>query len=54
MSGQIWGLWRWPGILLTDYNPGEGNLVLQMVLFSLSIIPQGIIYAYFSFKSKSL
>jgi membrane protease YdiL (CAAX protease family) len=54
MSGLIWGLWHWPGILLTDYNAGEGNLVLQMVLFSLSIIPQGIIYAYFSFKSNSL
>jgi len=25
-----------------------------MVLFSLSIIPQGIIYAYLSFKSNSL
>ena len=54
MSGLIWALWHWPGILLTDYNAGEGNLILQMVLFSLSITPQGIIYAYFSFKSNSL
>jgi len=54
MSGLIWGIWHWPGILFTDYNAGEGNLVLQMFLFTLSIAPQGIIYAYFSFKSNSL
>lgn len=54
MSGLIWSLWHWPAILLTDYNAGEGNLVLQMLLFTLSIAPQGIIYAYFSFKSNSL
>lgn len=54
MSGLIWSIWHWPGILLTDYNAGEGNLPLQMLLFTASIVPQGIIYAYFSFKSNSL
>ena len=54
VSGLIWGLWHWPGILLTDYNAGEGNFVLQMLLFTLSIVPQGVIYAYFAFRSNSL
>ena len=53
-SGLIWGLWHWPGILFADYNAGEGNLVLQMLLFTTGIAAQGIIYAYFVFKSKSL
>lgn len=54
LSGLIWGVWHWPGILFTDYNAGEGNLVLQMALFTLSIAPEGIVYAYFTFKSNSL
>ena len=53
-SGLIWGLWHWPGILFADYNAGEGNLVVQMLLFTTGIAAQGIIYAYFVFKSKSL
>ncbi|HRX37328.1 MAG TPA: CPBP family intramembrane metalloprotease, partial [Aestuariivirga sp.] len=28
LSGFIWSLWHWPGILFTDYNAGEGNLVV--------------------------
>jgi len=54
VSGLIWALWHWPGILLTDYNAGEGSFVLQMLLFTLSIVPQGVIYAYFAFRSNSL
>ena len=54
LSGLIWGMWHWPGILFTDYNSGEGNLVVQMTLFTLSIAPTGIVYAYFAFRSNSL
>ena len=54
LSGLIWSLWHWPGILFTDYNAGEGNLILQMVLFTLSVAPMGIVYAWFSFRSNSL
>jgi membrane protease YdiL (CAAX protease family) len=54
MSGLVWSIWYWPGILLTDYNAGEGNLLLQMLLFTLGIVPHGIIYAYFTCKSNSL
>jgi membrane protease YdiL (CAAX protease family) len=53
-SGLFWAMWHWPAILLTDYNAGEGNFYLQMLLFTLGIAPQGIVYAYFSFRSKSL
>jgi len=54
MSGLIWSIWHWPGILLGDYNAGEGNFFLQMLLFTVGIVPFGIIYAYFTFKSNSL
>ena len=54
VSGLIWAAWHWPGILLSDYNAGEGNLVLQMFLFTLSIVPEGIVYAYFAFRSNSI
>lgn len=54
MSGLIWSVWHWPGILLTDYNAGTGNLSLQMLLFTLSIAPAGVYYAYFTFKTNSL
>ena len=54
LSGLIWSVWHWPGILLADYNAGEGNFVVQMALFTLAIVPIGIIYAYLTFKSNSL
>ena len=54
LSGLIWSVWHWPGILLADYNAGEGNFYLQMTLFTLAIMPKGIIYAYLTFKSNSL
>lgn len=54
VSGLIWAMWHWPSILLTDYNAGEGNLVLQMLLFTLAFASEGIIYAYFAFRSNSL
>lgn len=54
LSGTIWAVWHWPAILFTDYNAGEGNFVLQMLIFTMAIVPQGIVYAYFTFKSESL
>ncbi|MFT4938834.1 MAG: membrane protease YdiL (CAAX protease family) [Paraglaciecola sp.] len=53
-SGLIWAMWHWPAILFTDYNAGEGNFYLQMFLFTASVVPVGIVLAYYSFKSKSL
>ncbi len=54
LSGSIWAVWHWPAILFTDYNAGEGSFVLQMFIFTMAILPQGIVYAYFAFKSGSL
>ncbi|WND01496.1 type II CAAX endopeptidase family protein [Temperatibacter marinus] len=54
LSGLIWGMWHWPAILFTDYNNGEGNFYLQLALFTVSISAMGPIYAYLTFKSKSL
>lgn len=53
-SGLIWALWHWPGILFTDYNAGAGNVYLQLLLFTLAIAPEGVVYAYFAFRSNSL
>ncbi|NQX94643.1 MAG: CPBP family intramembrane metalloprotease [Erythrobacter sp.] len=54
VSGLIWSVWHWPGILLADYNAGEGNFYVQMALFTLAIAPMGVIYAYLTFRSNSL
>ncbi len=54
VSGAIWAVWHWPAILFTDYNAGEGSFVLQMAIFTMAILPQGIVYAYLTFKSNSL
>ena len=54
VSGAIWAIWHWPAILFTDYNAGEGNLALQMFIFTMAILPQGIVYAYITFRSESL
>jgi len=54
LSGIIWAMWHWPAILFTDYNAGEGSFVLQLFIFTMAIVPQGIVYAYFAFRSGSL
>lgn len=54
LSGLLWAIWHWPAILFTDYNAGTGSFALQMFIFTMAIVPQGIVYAYFTFKSGSL
>lgn len=54
VSGMVWAVWHWPAILFTDYNAGTGSLVLQVAIFTAAIAPQGIVYAYFAFKSGSV
>ncbi len=54
LSGAIWAVWHWPAILFTDYNAGEGSFVLQMFIFTMAILPQGVVYAYLTFRSNSL
>lgn len=54
ISGLIWAVWHWPAILFSDYNAGEGNFVLQMMLFTVSVVSIGVVLAYYSFKSNSL
>lgn len=54
LSGTIWAVWHWPAILFTDYNAGTGSFLLQLFIFTMAILPQGIFYAYISLRSKSL
>ncbi|MEM0928361.1 MAG: CPBP family intramembrane glutamic endopeptidase [Pseudomonadota bacterium] len=54
LSGTIWAVWHWPAILFTDYNAGTGSFLLQVFIFTMAILPQGIVYAYITFRSESL
>jgi len=54
LSGAIWAVWHWPAILFMDYNAGTGSFVLQVFIFTMAILPQGIVYAYLTFKSSSI
>ncbi|MEM6411021.1 MAG: type II CAAX endopeptidase family protein [Pseudomonadota bacterium] len=54
LSGTIWAIWHWPAILFTDYNAGTGSFLLQVFIFTMAILPQGIVYAYITFRSESL
>ncbi len=54
VSGAIWAVWHWPAILFTDYNAGTGSFLLQVFIFTMAILPQGIVYAYITFRSTSL
>lgn len=53
-SGLIWALWHYPGILFANYNSGAGSRLLELALFTASIAPMGIVFAYFTFRSSSL
>ncbi|MEM1396693.1 MAG: CPBP family intramembrane glutamic endopeptidase, partial [Pseudomonadota bacterium] len=54
VSGTIWAVWHWPAILFTDYNAGMGSFFLQVLIFTMAILPQGVVYAFITFKSNSL
>jgi len=53
-SGLVWSVWHYPGILLTDYSAGEGSRWLQVVFFTASVTPMGVVFAYFAFRARSL
>jgi len=53
-SGLIWSVWHYAGILLTDYSAGQGSRWLQVLFFTASVTPLGIVFAYFAFKANSL
>lgn len=54
LSGFIWAVWHWPAIIMTDYNAGVGNVYLQVFIFTVTLVPKGITFAYITFKSNSL
>ena len=54
VSGVIWGLWHVPAILGTDYNAGTGSLAFQVALFFANVITASVIFAYFTFRARSL
>jgi membrane protease YdiL (CAAX protease family) len=53
-SGLIWSVWHYPGILLTNYSAGEGSRLLQILFFTASVTPMGVVFAYFAFRANSL
>lgn len=53
-SGLFWAVWHYPGILMTDYSAGEGSRWLQVLFFSVSLASEGVVFAYFTFRTGSL
>ena len=53
-SGLVWSVWHYPGILFTNYNAGNGSHLLQLVLFTASVTPMGVVFAYLAFRTNSL
>jgi membrane protease YdiL (CAAX protease family) len=53
-SGLIWSVWHYPGILLTNYSAGDGSRWLQVLFFTASVTPLGVVFAYFTFRTGSI
>ena len=53
ISGSLWALWHFPGILLADYGSGVPT-VYALVCFSLMVVASSFIYAWLRVKSDSV
>ena len=54
ISGFLHGVWHLPIILLTPFYPTEGNLLIFIVLFLLTLTAAGVIYGYMRLVSDSV
>lgn len=54
ISGGIWALWHYPGILFSDYGNLATPLWFRLVSFSLSVIGISFVLAWLRLKSDSL
>jgi membrane protease YdiL (CAAX protease family) len=54
ISGLLHGIWHFPILFLTPFFPTEGNLLIVMVLFLLTLTAAGVVYGYLRLASDSL
>lgn len=53
VSGIIWAVWHYPGLLWSDYNAGT-NPAYALLCFTLMVIPMAFILGWLRLKSRSL
>lgn len=53
ISGVIWAVWHYPGLLWSDYNAGT-QPVYALACFTLMVIPMAFVMGWLRLKSGSL
>ena len=54
ISGAVWAVWHFPSIVLGDYNARGVAISLQVTLFAIGIITDGVAYAWLRLASGSV
>jgi membrane protease YdiL (CAAX protease family) len=53
ISGTVWAVWHYPGLLWADYNAGTQPLY-AMACFTLMVVPMAFVMGWLRLKSGSL
>lgn len=53
ISGLMWSVWHFPGILLGDYNAGTEAWV-GLTCFTIAVTSQSFVYTWLTLRSRSL
>jgi uncharacterized protein len=53
MSGIVWALWHYPGLIFADYNAGT-NTFYALTCFTVMVIAISFVFAWLRLKSGSL
>jgi membrane protease YdiL (CAAX protease family) len=53
VTGIIWAIWHYPGIIYADYNSST-PLMFQLVVFTVAVIGYSILTAWLRLKSGSI
>lgn len=54
LSGLIWSLWHWPGILTDSYGFANTPIAYRLACFTALVVTSGIIMAWLRMKSGSI
>jgi membrane protease YdiL (CAAX protease family) len=53
LSGCIWAVWHYPGLLFADYNAGT-NPVYALTCFTLMLIGDSYVFGWMRLRSNSI
>ena len=53
LTGIIWAIWHYPGIIYADYNSST-PLIFQLIVFTIAVIGYSVLTAWLRLKSGSL